>query len=417
MPLPPFSRQRSLVSGLVLALGVSTLQLSAVAPSAQATSGTDVSYSYDDAGRLRGVVDATEAAAGYLYDAAGNITSIQRFAAGTTAVLVVSPSVVSRGALFDIKGAGFDPVASANTVTVNGVAAVVEAATSRKLTVRMPAAASTGSVSVTSPQGTSTFGPITVFGNLSPTITGASPVVVAPGGLVNVTGNNFDPATANDVGALGSIRAVSTTAAQTSLSLTVPAAAAGGRLSIRTPGGSAQGPDVFVVPSPFAPSQVTSTGRITVDGASQQAVIGSSAAAALMLFDVAAGTPVAISVSQSTLGSCNLNLKLLDPTGSAVPSLSCVGASGGLNAGVLAGGTYGLVLYGTGSATGTVSVAAARTANQAPPTSVDGPAVLLGNVATGDVATSTFAGTAGQKVIMEFSGDGGYVCCSANAVV
>src|SRR5947209_4432995 len=51
------------------------------------------------------------------------------------------------------------------------------------------------------------------------------------------------------------------------------------------------------------------------------------------------------------------------------------------------------------------------------PNSIDGPAVSLANTLRGQVATSTFTGTAGQKVIMEFSGLGGYVCCSTNTDV
>src|SRR5665213_3620204 len=52
----------------------------------------DVAYTYDEAGRLVGVYAPNGDAAQYVYDAAGNISSINRFPAGTLAIIEFTPN-------------------------------------------------------------------------------------------------------------------------------------------------------------------------------------------------------------------------------------------------------------------------------------------------------------------------------------
>jgi YD repeat-containing protein len=52
----------------------------------------DISYVYDDAGRLRAVIDPASDTAVYAYDAVGNLTGITRQPSSTLAVLQFTPS-------------------------------------------------------------------------------------------------------------------------------------------------------------------------------------------------------------------------------------------------------------------------------------------------------------------------------------
>lgn len=52
----------------------------------------DISYVYDDAGRLRAVIDPASDIAIYAYDSVGNLTGITRQPSSTLAVLQFTPS-------------------------------------------------------------------------------------------------------------------------------------------------------------------------------------------------------------------------------------------------------------------------------------------------------------------------------------
>jgi YD repeat-containing protein len=110
-----------------------------------------VTYIYDVAGRLVGVVDPTGAAAIYTYDAVGNVLAIERQNAGTVSVIAFTPASGVVGTTVTISGAGFRATASQNTVTFNGTAATVVSASATTLTATVPAGASTGPITVTTP--------------------------------------------------------------------------------------------------------------------------------------------------------------------------------------------------------------------------------------------------------------------------
>ena len=144
-----------------------------------AQSNSPVQYFYDDLGRLVSVVDQNGNVASYQYDALGNLLAITRSAlpgSNGLAILNFTPQQGPVGTTVTIQGQGFSATPSGNTVQFNGVAAPVTGTTGVTLTVTVPAAATTGPISVT-------VGGVTVTSSGSFTV--SSPLVsitLAPAG-------------------------------------------------------------------------------------------------------------------------------------------------------------------------------------------------------------------------------------------
>jgi YD repeat-containing protein len=130
--------------------------------SAGAQQGGTTTYVYDDNGRLHAVIAPNGEAVVYEYDAAGNITSIQRLAADSLSILSFSPHEGLPGDQVVFTGTGFGGV---NSVSFNGAAASVFTVTPSRVVATVPAAATTGLVTITTPAGAvSTATPFTVAG-------------------------------------------------------------------------------------------------------------------------------------------------------------------------------------------------------------------------------------------------------------
>lgn len=119
--------------------------------SIQAQSNSIFQYFYDDLGQLTKVVDATGAAVEYVYDPVGNILQIRRssLAPGALAIFNFTPQRGFAGQTITIQGQAFDPSPANNTVLFNGTTATVLSASPTSLAVTVPAAATTGPISVT----------------------------------------------------------------------------------------------------------------------------------------------------------------------------------------------------------------------------------------------------------------------------
>jgi YD repeat-containing protein len=116
---------------------------------APATFAQEVRYVYDAAGRLIAVIDAQGRATIYDYDEAGNLLAVRRPDVTTTvAITYVSPTAGLPGDVVDIFGVGFIDTAAGNQVAFNGTPAQVTSATTTRLTVTVPAGATTGLISV-----------------------------------------------------------------------------------------------------------------------------------------------------------------------------------------------------------------------------------------------------------------------------
>lgn len=162
-----------------------------------------VQHIYDENGRLAGTIDPTGNAARFTYDAAGNITAISRFTSTQVSIIEFTPNSGPGSSSVIIWGTGFSATPAQNTVTFNGLAGTVTAATVNKLTVTAPAGATTGAIAVTSPNGNATSATnFTVAANAAaPTITSFSPGTVAAGSAITVNGTGFlTPASGNSCG-------------------------------------------------------------------------------------------------------------------------------------------------------------------------------------------------------------------------
>src|SRR5687767_1564045 len=123
-----------------------------------ATAGT-ITYLYDALGRLVAVIDdpgATNEMAIYRYDAVGNLLAIERQSANAVSVVGFTPALGPIGTAVVVSGTGFSATPAQNTVTFNGTAATVTAASPTQLSVTVPAGATTGPIAVTAPAGSAT---------------------------------------------------------------------------------------------------------------------------------------------------------------------------------------------------------------------------------------------------------------------
>jgi len=167
-----------------------------------------------------------------------------------------SPTNGVVGTAVVVTGSFFSSTATGNTVTFGGsVPAVVNAASTTSLTVTVPAGAKTGTLSLTTGAGTAQSATeFVVLQPSPPIINGFSPTNGVVGSAVVVTGSFFSStATSNTVTFGGSVPAVVNAASTTSLTVTVPAGAETGTLSVTTGAGTAQSATEFVVLQPPAP--------------------------------------------------------------------------------------------------------------------------------------------------------------------
>src|SRR5687768_4856544 len=118
--------------------------------------GADISYIYDDLGRLKAVVDPATDTGVYNYDAVGNLLSISRQSSSVVSIIEFTPKEGPIGTTVTIVGTGFSETPSQNNVTFNGVSATVTSSTGTKIVTSVPSGAATGPIAVTSPGGSAT---------------------------------------------------------------------------------------------------------------------------------------------------------------------------------------------------------------------------------------------------------------------
>jgi len=242
----------------------------------------------------------------------GIATSVGNFTVvAAPAITGFAPTSGGIGASVTLTGTNFT---GATSVMFNGMAVVsptVNSATS--ITATVPASATTGPVSVTTPGGTATSaGSFTVLP--APTITSFTPLNGMVGTVVTLTGTGFTGVSA--VSFSGTAAVTFAASSDTSITATVPASASSGTISVTAPGGGVTSSTSFtVVPAPtltgFTPASggtgvtVTLTGTnlalassVTFPGASAVTSFVSPATATTITVLVPAGaTPGPISVT------------------------------------------------------------------------------------------------------------------------
>ncbi|HKO37880.1 MAG TPA: IPT/TIG domain-containing protein, partial [Solirubrobacterales bacterium] len=313
-------------------------------------------FVYDEDGRLKAAIDPEGDTATYKWDPAGNLLSIDRVYSSSLSILQLSPAEGSVGDTIEIAGTGFSPTPSANTVKFNGTVATVEKASPWSLSVEVPSGASSGPVTVS----TGEVGPVnsaqsfTVVASSSPTITSISPSMATAGQEVTISGAGFDSAPSANVVRFNGVTALVKSASSSEVKFEVPTDRLGGRVSIGTPKGSAEGPDLFVPPNNAATSTVGSTGRMAIEEA-ETISISTAGTRALRLIDGKAGERISIVPSGATFTG---SVKIYRPNGAEVS-----GSSGSLSGihGPFAlpeDGTYTVLVEGSGEATGSVDLTA-----------------------------------------------------------
>lgn len=312
-------------------------------------------YTYDADGRLSGVVDPAAGAAGFEWDAVGNLLSIDRWAVSDLRVMQVTPSAGAVGDTVVIEGTGFEPVPGDNEVRFNGTEATVSSASESKLVVEVPASASTGPVSVETAAGTaSSPSPFRVIVVQPPTISGISPTLVADGATTTVTGTNFKAAKTDNSVAVNRTRASIAQATSTTLDIEAPGFTASGRVGVTTIDGHATGPYLFIPPEGYLTSEVAVTGTIPF-GQATPAAIASNKKIALLVFEGEANDRVSL----RTLGSgMTGTAAILAPNGQSLASVTVSNGTARFMDSVTlpTDGTYTVLVTRAGSTGGTTNV-------------------------------------------------------------
>ena len=168
---------------------------------------------------------------------AGSATSAANFSVAPT-VNSFSPASGAPGTSVTITGATFT---GATAVKFNGLAATFMVNSSTQITAAVPANATTGPISVTTPGGTATSA--TSF-TVAPRITSFTPASGAPGTSVAINGANLTGATAVK---FNGTSAVFTVNSPIKITATVPAGAASGPITVTTPAGTTTSASSFSV--------------------------------------------------------------------------------------------------------------------------------------------------------------------------
>ncbi|MHB8816467.1 MAG: IPT/TIG domain-containing protein, partial [Steroidobacteraceae bacterium] len=360
----------------------------------------DVQYVYDPAGRLVQLVAPDGSSAVYQYDAAGNILSITRLAAGQLALTTTSAISGTTGSQITIDGSGFSTTPSDDIVSFNGMEAAVVSATGNQLVVDVPDGATTGTISIT--VGTSTVTSAEPFSVSSPpSISGFSPEIVNAGATVTVSGDNLDPqpnATLVSVGAVG-VQATSTSTDQVTF-----IASSSGSITISTPGGRATSTsDLVTLPTSVPVGSVLSSATLTEGGAAEQVTIGQSSSYGVYSFDGTAGQYLTIQVgSQVTSPSGeSISYEVFSPTDALITSNTVSPTSPSIHLPVLTGsGTYAVVFFSSGSA----SVQLSANLQVDPVVSLNGVASPVTMLVPGENLRFEFAAIVGQSIGIGLTG-------------
>jgi len=143
------------------------------------------------------------------------------------------------GQTIEILGKG---LTGASKVSFHGASATFTVVSDTYLTAVVPVAATTGTVTVTTPGGALTSNKIF---RVTPTIASFSPTSGAVGTVVQITGNSFTGATSVT---FGGVKATTfSVSSSTTITATVPTGAKTGKIQVTTPGGTAASPTSFTV--------------------------------------------------------------------------------------------------------------------------------------------------------------------------
>ena len=381
---------------------------------AEATGPSDIGYVYDELSRLVAVVDPANGTAKYAYDAVGNLTSIVRQSATIVSLLEFTPNGAPVGTQVHIWGTGFGGTPGDNTVRFNGILATIVSVTTYEIVAVVPAGATSGAISVTTPTGSaSSAGPFSVTLPKTPTVTNVSPRIVQTAGAVTVTGTNFQTILTNNDVMMNINRAVVSSATTTSMTTVIPPATGSGRLSLRTPYGSVDTGDVFVPPGTLTPADVQFTGR-TQGGQVTNVPITTAGKVGLLAVDGVEGDGFFLRFSNFTFGSC-VSVILYRPDLVNLFGANVCGTADFDTIRLPITGTYTLLVDPLETSTGSMSVQILDVPPDATQAiTIGGPAVTVATNSIGQNGALTFSGTAGQRIYTRFTNGTYPGCVSVN---
>jgi YD repeat-containing protein len=360
-----------------------------------------VQYVYDQLGRLVGVIDPSGNAAGYSYDAVGNLLAITRFTASQASVLQFTPSSGPIGTTVTIYGTGFSSTISSDAVSFNGTSATITSASVNQIVTTVPTGTTTGTLSITTPAGSfTTATQFTVTASTgTPTITSFSPSSGTAGTSLTIDGTNFETVAANNQIKVNVTHTFASSATSTAISTVVPSAGGSGHIAVGTTRGQVTSTQDFYIPfGGHAASAIAQTGRITFGGS--QSVSLSSGQIALLLFDASPGQRASLQLSSSTLSVCTIYI--FGPTGIQLASSSCTSSVTSVSSTFLPiSGTYTI---GVDAGTSSGSLTVGLNGDITDPITPNGTTVTL-SLAAGQDGHLTFAGYSGQTATVQATGD------------
>jgi N-acetylneuraminic acid mutarotase len=164
------------------------------------------------------------------------------------AITSFSPTSGKVGTAVTITGTGFSETATSNTINFNGVAATVITSTSTTISTTVPVGATTGKISIGT--GGATASSPDDFTVIAHTITSFAPTSGLIGASITITGTDFSTTPANNVVKFNNTTATVTAATATTLSVTVPAGATTGKITVTLNGLTATSAEDFIVVIP-----------------------------------------------------------------------------------------------------------------------------------------------------------------------
>lgn len=299
-----------------------------------------VKYVYDENGRLIAVVDDVTQSSGnaavYHYDAAGNITSIERVSGNTPTILNFTPKCGPAGTTVIVNGLGLVSSTGPTAVQFGSSAALTPtSADDTRVTVQTVNGTTSGvvSVHVGSPETVVNTSPqqFTV-GCVGPTITSVNPSSGTPGDRgvlgdpVQITGTNFRTAAAeNRVRFNGRESVIVGMPSSTIINTRVPSGAMSGKITVTTPDGTGTSPSDFTTRPPAPPGvpeyplsrvELGSPLRINPTGSSTVNIVTGNDLG-MVLFEGVAGGRVSLSADTMTFGGGNVwpDVRIFAPNG------------------------------------------------------------------------------------------------------
>jgi YD repeat-containing protein len=382
----------------------------------------------------------------------GSATSSTAFTvlstSGAPTITGFTPGTIASGTALTVNGTNFETLAANNNLRVNISPVQVSSATATALQTTLPASATTGRVSVATPNGTavsSNYLWVAPWPFLVTDLDSTATLPFATGTLVSVPTANkvalrvFD----GTEGHRASINVTGLTANATvyvfdpfGKLLASPLLSVSGFVDTVDLRSTATYSVVFDPSTTNAttgtltlydvPADVSGTIVPTLAGTSAPVAIGTPGQNGSLTFAGTAGQRISIKGTTTGLTGqlgCDVNVSILKPDGSALGAATCMEGSGFMDIATLpAAGTYRIFVDPVGAATGTLTLTVYDVPSDFNATSAPGGTPVTVEITTpGQNGAVTFAGTALQRISLEGAAGGTiggqFIGCDVNVSI